>query len=265
MGIPEAKGDPEECLQLRIHGDASLPALVYLPGLHGDWTLIPSFRVRVADRVRFVEFTYPRTLTWSLEEYARAVDDALAAHGIREGWLLAESFSSQVAWAMLGLARPQFAVSGLILAGGFVRHPLLRDVRLAKWIGGRVSLTWLTRFLFFYARVARFRHRHAPETAASIQEFIARRTELDRQAALHRLDLIAASDLWAVAQAVRVPVFALTGWLDPIVPWPLTFWLLRRHCRSLRATKVLWRADHNVLGTAPDDAARQVLVWMAHS
>jgi len=29
-----------EELQLRIHGQASLPTLIYLPGLHGDWTLI---------------------------------------------------------------------------------------------------------------------------------------------------------------------------------------------------------------------------------
>src|SRR2546422_9821742 len=88
-------------LKMRVHGDASLPTLVYLPGLHGDWTLVSSFRAAVAGRVRFVEFTYPRTLTWSLADYAAAVEVALRNHGVQQGWLLGESFSSQVAWQML--------------------------------------------------------------------------------------------------------------------------------------------------------------------
>ena len=60
--------------QLRIHGDASLPTLIYLPGLHGDWTLVGGFREAVDGRVRFVEMTYPRTLTWSLDDYAAAIE-----------------------------------------------------------------------------------------------------------------------------------------------------------------------------------------------
>jgi len=51
-----------EELQLRIHGEGSLPTLIYLPGLHGDWTLIGGFRQALAGRARFVEVTYPRTL-----------------------------------------------------------------------------------------------------------------------------------------------------------------------------------------------------------
>src|SRR5947209_4789033 len=93
----------DEPLQIRIHGDAPLPTLVYLPGLHGDWTLVSSFRAAVAGRVRFVEFTYPRTLTWSLDDYAAAVEVALLNHGVQQGWLLAESFSSQVPWPQVRL------------------------------------------------------------------------------------------------------------------------------------------------------------------
>ena len=61
----------KEKLEMRTYGDASLPTLIYLPGLHGDWTLVGSFRHALGGRVRFVEFTYPRTLTWSLEDYAK--------------------------------------------------------------------------------------------------------------------------------------------------------------------------------------------------
>src|SRR5437870_3192594 len=88
-----------EQLQIRVHGPAALPALIYLPGLHGDWTLIGRFRKALGERVRLVEITYPRTLTWSLEEYAEGVERALAENGIKSGWLLGESFSSAVLWA----------------------------------------------------------------------------------------------------------------------------------------------------------------------
>src|SRR5256885_16493717 len=87
-----------EELQIRVHGSPDLPTLVYLPGLHGDWTLVSSFRTELAERARFVEFTYPRSLTWSLDEYAAAIEDALLANGIDQGWGLGESFGSQVAW-----------------------------------------------------------------------------------------------------------------------------------------------------------------------
>src|SRR5580658_10457255 len=91
----------EEKIELRIYGDASLPTLVYLPGMHGDWTLIGGFRKAVLRKVRFVEMTYPRTLTWSLDDYAAAIEDALLQNGISRGWLLAESFGSQLAWPIL--------------------------------------------------------------------------------------------------------------------------------------------------------------------
>jgi pimeloyl-ACP methyl ester carboxylesterase len=250
----------EEQIQIRVYGDASKPTLIYLPGLHGDWTLVGGFRRAIADRVQFVEMTYPRTLTWSLEDYAREIEGALEDHGITSGWLLGESFGSQVVWPMV--ERKRFKAEGVILAGGFVRHPMQWGVRLAERIAGGISLGLITLLLFGYAKVARFRYRHSPETRASIHEFIARRTELDRQAAKHRLRLVAESDLCRAAQEVNIPVYGLSGIMDPVVPW---FWSrswLKKNCASLRDYKILWGADHNVLGTAPDAAAEQVSRWL---
>ena len=249
-----------EKLEMRVYGDASLPALIYLPGLHGDWTLVGSFLHALGGRVRFVEFTYPRTLTWSLEDYAREVEAALAERGIVRGWLLGESFGSQVLWSLV--ARERFQIEGLILAGGFVRHPMRWGVRLAKRLCGGIPLALVTRILFGYAKVARFRYRHAPEVLANIKEFIDRRTELDRDAAVHRLRLIAQHDPRPIARQVNLPVYALTGLVDPIVPW---FWVrlwLKKNCPSLREYKIIGCADHNVLGTGSQPAAEQVLRWM---
>ncbi len=248
-----------ERVEIRVHGPATLPTLLYLPGLHGDWTLIGGFRKALAGRVRFAELTYPRTLTWSLEDYAAGVEAAAREQGLEGGWLLGESFGSQVAWPLA--ARGRFQAQGIILAGGFARHPMQWGVALAERVGGRVPLGVITRVLFGYARVARLRFRREPDVLAGIGEFIARRTELDRQAAIHRLHLLGANDPGALARAVRAPVFALTGILDPIVPWCLVRPWLRRNCPALREYRIL-RGDHNVLSTASRAAAELVVGWM---
>ena len=250
-----------ETLQMRVYGPPTQePTLIYLPGLHGDWTLVGGFRRALGGRVRFVEITYPRTLEWSLEDYAAGVEAGLAERGIQRGWLLGESFSSQVVWPMV--ARKRFQVQGVVLAGGFVRHPMRWGVRLAERLCGAVSLRLVTRILFGYARVARYRFRHSPEVLAGIQEFIERRTDLDKAAAQHRLHLLAQSDPCAAARGMALPVYALSGLFDPVVPWLWVRRWLRRNCANLRAYRIISHADHNVLGTAPEAAARQVLEWM---
>ena len=248
-----------EELQLRTYGDASLRTLIYLPGLHGDWTLIGGFRHAIGDRVRFVELTYPRTLTWSLDDYAAAVETALAKEGITRGWLLGESFSSQVVWAMV--ARGTFAAQGVILAGGFVKYPN-PALWFMKKISDRASMRLLVWIIFGYAKIARFCHRRSPPALATIDDFLARRTQLDHQAAQHRLRLVAENDPRPIARRAEVPVFGLNGFFDPIVPWPRVRRWLRKNCPALRDYKVILRADHNVLNTAPKAAAKQVLCWM---
>jgi pimeloyl-ACP methyl ester carboxylesterase len=252
-----------EELQLRIHGSDSLPTLVYLPGLHGDWTLIGRFRKALGGRVRFAEITYPRTLTWSLEDYAAGAETELARHGITRGWLLGESFSSQVVWPLL--SRKRFQTGGVILAGGFVHHPIRWGVRLAEYCCGAISLGLLTRILFGYARIARFRNRHSPEARAALDEFLARRTRLDQQAVKHRLHLLGRNDPREIAKAANVPVYAITGLFDPIVPW---FWVrrwLKKNCPALREYRIVAHSDHNVLGNAPQAAAEYVIGWMTGS
>ena len=298
-------------LKMRVHGDTSLPTLVYLPGMHGDWTLVSSFRAAIAGRVRFVEFTYPRTTTWSLDDYARGIEGMLLAQGIERGWLLGESFGSQPAWQIVGrfpngqgaqcesrrTARPSqegsqtsdalgqfaareglgvgfsgnkvgepvgFQTQGLILAGGFVRHPVIWAVRLAGRVSSAIPMWCVKLFCVIYARYAKFRHKRAPETLASIAEFVANRTmEADRQAIVRRYTLIAENDLRIVARQTHFPVFYLAGLVDPLVPWCCVRWWLRRNCPGYRGGKTMWRADHNVLGTAPQTSAEQILGWIS--
>ena len=249
-----------EELQLRIHGAALLPTLIYLPGLHGDWTLAGGILNALGGQVRFVEITYPRTLDWSLDDYAAAIEAALARAGITRGWLLGESFGSQPLWALV--ARGQFAAQGAILAGGFVKHPMRPMICWAEWLTGRLSNRFFIWIIFGYAKVARFRYRHSPQVLARLDEFLARRTDLDRRAAQHRLHLIAEYDARPIAAHTQVPVFGLSGLVDPIVPWPLVRGWLRKHCPAMRDYRVIRTADHNVLATAPRASARLILQWM---
>ena len=245
---------------MRVHGADSLPTVIYLPGLHGDWTLVSSFREEIEGRVRFVEFAYSPDLTLSLEAYGRLVLCALRKAGIQSGWILAESFGSQVSWEVI---RQGFPVEGLILAGGFVRFPFPWGLAQARRLCGSRAGWPLTVMLWLYPRYARFRHRGAPATLAAIDEFVRRRAMPgDREAMTHRMALIARSDPRPVAAECRVPVYSLTGFWDPLVFWgPVRRWL-KSNCPGFREDCILVRADHTVLATQPVAACRQVLKWM---
>ncbi|HAV61224.1 MAG TPA: hypothetical protein DCY13_02525 [Verrucomicrobiales bacterium] len=263
----------EDQIQIRMHGDGLLPTLIYLPGVHGDWTLVSSFRERMKPHVRFVEFTYPRTLSWSLADYGSAALEALAASGIREGVLLGESFGSQVAWEMIRLAgtaagadRPGsgkgFLARGLILAGGFGRYPFMPLVKLPRRFWELAPAGAVRAGFRAYAIFARWRHRHAPETKEAIRDFLARRTRLDLLAIGHRYQLILYHDPTDVVRETTIPVHQLAGFWDPVVFWPAVHRALRRDCPGFRGRRVIGLADHNVLGTAPDPAAEIVETWI---
>src|ERR1043166_1184738 len=258
-------------IQIRVSGRAEAPTLIYFPGLHGDWTLIRSFKIALGDNVRFVEITYPRTTSWTLAQYAEGVLTALAGAGVAGGWLLLESFGLQIGWELLRQvsASPQgtsFSSTGVVIAGGFVRHPVLWMVPMVRMINKTMPM-WLIRLCCrAYARYAKLRHRQSAETLGDVSDFVRNRTvEEDRQAIAYRYRLIEGNNLCEVAREARIPVYQLTGFFDPIVPWwPVRYWL-KRNCAAYRGWRVIFRADHNVLGTAPRESARQVLEWMRAS
>ena len=258
---------PDEILQIRIHGPEAGPILIFLPGIHGDWTLVTPFRAQISRSLRFVEFTYPRTLEWTLHDYAKHIIDALAAHEITHGWLLGESFGSQVVWAICDLLQcgpqpPPFKIEGIILAGGFAAYPMKRLARRLESMRSRTPGRGSLPLMYIYAILLRVRFRGSLEARQAAAEFLARRTLLDAQAIHHRLRLLIACDPAPVIATVKAPVFYLSGLLDPIVPWFLVRKQLRRVSPSYRETKIIPTADHNVLGTAPVASARQILNWL---
>ncbi len=273
----------DETVSLRLHeGQVRAgPTLIYLPGLHGDWTLVGAFRAALAGRARFVETCYPRRVDWTLDDFAAGVVEALVARGITEGWLLGESFSSQVAWTILrrhadragafeiekekndvSPFKSGFKPLGLVLVGGFVRHPWPWGVQFARGASRRVPDWLLKRLCAFYAWTAARRHGSNPERQSELQEFVARRIVLeDRAAITSRYKVILENDLRPVARQTRQPVYHLSGALDPIVPWWQVRRWLRGQCPGYRESRILGRAGHNVLLDAAEVCAEQILAW----
>jgi len=257
-----------ESLQLRVHGAEAEPTLIHLPGLHGDWTLLGPFRAALGGSARLVETTYPRRPKWVLDDYAAALEQALLERGIRRGWLLAESFSSQVAWQLLGRRDAQggaegLEVAGLILVGGFVKHPWPWGVRAAHGASRAAPLWLLKRLCALYGRSASRRCCAAPEVAVEIEEFVRRRTlPVDREAVTSRYRLIAGADFRPVARRVRLPVYHLSGAIDPLVPWWNVAAWLKRDCPGFRASRIVRRAGHNILLDAPGESVKQILEWV---
>lgn len=227
--------------------------------------MLAGFTAVAKERFRLVQFIYPRTLVWNLEEYARAVDEALKKIGVRSGWVLAESYSSQVAWAWLKIVQERqtdFQFEGIILAGGFVRYPMRFNLACVRGFFA-VAPWWLWRVLFWgYLKYSGFRHRNAGTEGNCAKEFVERRTPLDIAAMRARLKLIAEADWREVAARVQCPLYQLTGAIDPVVPpWPVRRWL-RNNCPAYRGYRMVWPADHNVLGTEPLQALEQIMEWI---
>lgn len=132
----------------------------------------------------------------------------------------------------------------------------------AKVFCAGLPLRFITWALFFYAPFARFRFGNSPEALESIKEFIARRTMEDKCAATHRLKLIAENDPRELAARVNVPVYHLSGFWDPIVPWPMVRSWLKKNCPTYRGGRLIGMADHNVLATGIAKAVQIIESWI---
>ncbi|MCD6050094.1 MAG: hypothetical protein K0Q55_1497 [Verrucomicrobia bacterium] len=254
----------EEPLQIRIHGSPTLPTLIYLPGTHGDWSIIAGLRNQLVPQFCFVEFTYPRTTIWALADYAENIRRILKANGINEGWLLAESFGSQIAWLLADASQADFKCQGIILAGGFGRHPLPWGVQIVGkgFQQFRANERRGQQSMKSYACYVRCFYEETPETIASVDTFIQRRTAADADAAVHRLRLIYGHAPAELIRRIRMPVFSLSGFWDQLVPWFMVTPWLRRNCPGYRGSRVILKADHNVLFSAPTESARTIQEWI---
>ncbi|UPT72713.1 MAG: alpha/beta hydrolase [Elusimicrobiota bacterium] len=233
-------------VSVRVH-EGRGPNLVYLPGIHGDWGLIGAFRRALGDRVRFVEFAYSKDDV-TLEHLAELVHAELEKAGVRSGWLLGQSFGSQVAWALIARG---FKADGVVLAGGFAKHPWPWGARLFRALLSAVPYGVINPVYKGYTVLCNAVARRGPEEAEELMAFARARGGRDWKATTWRLKLIAEGDPGPVVRGFAAPVHYLGGGIDPLVPWPLVVRGLRRDCPGYKGEVILPYADHNVLGSSP--------------
>ena len=126
--------------------------------------------------------------------------------------IMTNRFSSLVAWQMAkrflhrrgamanGETTSGFEIQGIILAGGFVHHPIPLEVRLGRLVNQWMPAWGLRAALAAFRTYARLRFHGCPEALASIDDFIQRRTELDHLAIRQRFRLIEQSDQRSIAR-----------------------------------------------------------------
>lgn len=245
-------------LSIRVHEGAG-PNLIYLPGLHGDWGLIGAFRRALDGRVRFIEFSYSKDEV-TMERLAELVHADLTTHGVTSGWILGQSFGSQVAWALIARG---FKADGVVLAGGFVKHPWPWGARLFRALMSGVPSSVINPAYAAYTALCNALARRGPEEAEELMAFARNRGGKDWKATTSRLTLIADGDPRPIARVTSAPVHYLGGMIDPLVPWPLVTRWLRRECPGYRGETIFPYADHNVLGSSPRESAARVLAWVA--
>jgi pimeloyl-ACP methyl ester carboxylesterase len=258
MSVHDTATDRE--VRCSVSGPESAATVVYLPGLHGDCTLFGGLRARLAVRFRIVEVAYPRDQDDGLNGLATAVIRALQEAGIRRGTLLAESFGSQVAWAMLHAAPTGFQTERLCLAGGFVSHPWPWAVRLTGGFPFGTASPLLAGMVLLFPRIAPWIGESWVGRREAIRRFVAeRRRNGDRLAMSRRLRMILDEDLRPTAANTSVPVHQLSGFWDLVVPWWSVDRWLRKHCPGRIGPCRLVNTDHAVLFNRPAVAA----MWLA--
>lgn len=204
-------------LLFRISGPAEAPAVIYVPGIHGDWTPLWRIREMLNRNFRLIELAYPHAAAnWTLEDYVarlRAALDRLELGGVH---LLAESFGSLVGWGFC--CRHPERVKTLMIAGGFCSTPgralvALGDAAL-RLFPARLLDRVVDLYLVYLVR------RGFPADAFRRREdfFPATRTPRGWAATHNRLRIIRDTDVRERLCELRLPVLYFGGARDVIVP-----------------------------------------------
>lgn len=253
-----AAGVPDSILH-RLSGPEDAPVVVYLPGLHGDWTPLNRTRLHLSRHFRLVELSYPQRAEWDLADYADAAEERLTELGLGPVHLLGESFSSLVCWELLR-RHPRRALS-LTLAGGFCQPPHPRGLRLlALGFGVLPGALW-NRGVEAYCMSLAWRARPVAGDAQQEPLFFAARGRRGLRAMRKRLAIIQSADFRSLLGELTLPVGYIGGGSDPIVP-------VRREIETLRrglpaACRFRWRlvdgAPHPILPARPVECTRFIV------
>jgi aminoacrylate hydrolase len=239
-------------------GDPDAPPILYLPGVHGDWT--PQVRARsiLSRDFHFVETAYPRIENWSIDDYARALKEMLDGLGIESAHIVGESFGSLVAW-QFGIANPD-RVRSFTLVGGFSRPPRFRVAAAAALKALPNNLLESAIDVYVAGKSAAGERRETFESGA----YPATRTPRGRRATANRMTIIQESDFRDQLKQIKFPVRYLGGARDIVVP-------VRREIATLLAhlpphcdfqSELVAGAAHAIIASHPEETVEHMSRWV---
>ncbi len=254
--------DAENELIYRASGADTAPPVLYLPGVHGDWTPQAVAGPLLAERFRLVEVAYPKQPEWAIVDHVQAVVALLDRLEIASAHIIAESFGSLVGWE-LGLEHSS-RVRSLMIVGGFCQPPGPPKVLLAKWGLSILPTELFERGVDAYASIKKLRGRLSPSELEGGPPYTAVRSDLGRNATVQRLELISRLDFRHHLHDLQVPVRYIAGELDRIVS-------VEREIETLREilpaetgfeSRVIPGAPHMIIASHPKETAAQLIAWI---
>jgi hypothetical protein len=144
-----------------------------------------------------------------------------------------------------------------------VRYPLPAAVQLVRACHRDWPLPLLMGGLRIYLGLLKLRHWSAVIRAGVDEHFQTHKSEQDRRAILSRYEIILQNDPRPLARRLSLPLYYITGFWDVIVMWFLVQPWLKTHCPAYRGWRLVWSAEHNVLGFQPRISAQQIMQWLA--
>ena len=242
----------------------AMPVL-YLPGVHGDWTPQAAAGRHFRRSFYLIETAYPRVETWSIDDYAQAVDDLLDRLGIESAHVVGESFGSLVGW-QFGVRRPD-RIRSFTLLGGFTRPPRMRIAAAAAATLKSLPTHVLESAIDSYvAAKAVTRQSRQPIDLGTVDASVypATRTTRGRLATANRMQIIQSADFRGRLQEIRFPVRYIGGAFDFIVPVRREIATLLKHlpphCDFQSA--LLPRAAHMTIASHPEQTVAQITSWI---
>lgn len=255
--------DQNDELLVQISGPEGAPALVYVPGIHGDWTPLWRIRELITRHWRLVEIAYPRSAThWTLDDYVSRLGDLFDHHDLASVHLLAESFGSLIGWTFA--CRHPERVRSLLVAGGFSVSPGRVKVAAAELALHLFPAALLDKAVDFY--LLYLIRRGFPSSAFHREGefFTATRTSFGWRATRNRLKIIRKTDLRGSLGELRVPIFYFGGAWDWIVPVNREIATLNRHLHPACKfhSHLFPKAPHPIIPSRYRQVAQLIFDWI---
>ncbi|MCH8203536.1 MAG: alpha/beta hydrolase [Candidatus Hydrogenedentes bacterium] len=258
----EIRNGSDDELIYQVSGEECATPVIYLPGVHGDWTPQAAARTILAEKFRLIEITYPKKPQWRIEDYMNALLSLLDRLEIRSAHVIAESFGSLVGWEF-GLEHPA-RVRSMMIVGGFCQPPGPAKVLFAKWGLSILPTEVFERGVDAYVSIRKHQGKLVrPEMEVDLP-YAAVRTDLGLSATIRRFELIGRTDFRHQLHDFRVPVRYIGGELDLIVP-------VKREIETLDEilaeetgfeSRLIPGAPHMIISSHAEETAGQLVEWI---